>query len=499
MNEARKIDATTPEVPRDVGQEPLRLDRRFLLVTLIAATLLSWPLLAFGRPFYIQDSVAYYKGGQAAVSFVTSRLDESQAATPAGQGSQAAPPPQKVAKQASGVRSVTYSAAAYLLSAPHGRMILLTICQALATAVVMVATLGAFGGLSLRRTIPAMVVVAATSTAALVSHFAVADIFAGLLIGSMLLLAVASSRLSVGIRSVLLALAAFGMTAHGSHLPLTLGLTMIGLGWVLIGRFVGRPSPKWTWAWVVAPLLIGGLTTVAVNRIAFGETSLTSKRYPFALARSVNDGPARWYLQEHCPERRFTICELYPHGLPKGGALEFLWGPDGIVRRATPEQLDRIRKEEADLVLAAGREYAGFELRRLTLNVARQLVLFEPYMSGQNLILDGTGTPKLTNGEPPSPTVVRIINIVTALSAALGALWLAWAFFARRGLRPAIALLFLGILGNAATCILFSAVAHRYQARVVWLIPLYALALGASADGRAAASGRDRRADEGWN
>ena len=483
--------STRPAVSDLNREQPLRLDRRFLLFSLLAALLLSWPLLAFGRPSYIQDSVAYYKGGRAAVSYVLAKLDGPEVAAtgaqPTHESASPEPPPEKAASEAAGVRSITYSVAAYLLSAPRATLVLLAIAQALAAGVVMVATLGAFGGLPARRTTAALIVLAGASTVAPTSFFVIPDIFAGLLIASMVLLTVATSRLSLGVRLLCAAIATFAVTAHASHIPLAAGMTILGLGWVAVRRYSNRPLPQWTWAWVVAPLVIGGLTTLAVNRIGFGESSLTAKRYPFALARSVNDGPARWYLEKRCPELRYTICTLYPHGLPQGGALEFLWGKDGVVELASPAQMDRIRAEEAEIVLAAARNYAGHEARRLTFNVVRQLASFRPYPFESRLILDQTGTPQIAPAPQPNRGILHIISILTAISVAIGAVWLGWAFFEKRSFRPVIALMFLGILGNAVTVVVLSAVAHRYQTRVVWLIPLFALALHGSPPGRRSA------------
>jgi hypothetical protein len=265
------------------------------------------------------------------------------------------------------------------------------------------------------------------------------------------------------------------VTAHASHIVLAGGMTILGIGWVAVNRFRQRPLAPWAWAWIIAPLLIGGLTVVALNRVAFGETSLTSKRYPFTLARSVDDGPGRWYLEKHCAERRYTICTVYPDGLPKGGALEFLWGENGVVNRATPAQLDRIRAEEAEIVLAAAREYAGFELRTHAFNLARQLVNFTPYPFNYRLVPDQSGTPQLVEAPRDDRRILLIVRILVSISVAASTVWLVRVFFKRRALRPVIALMFLGVLGNALTCVLLSAVSARYQARVVWLIPLLAL------------------------
>ena len=467
--------SSRPDASAPSSDQPVRLDRRFLLFSLLAALILSWPLLAFGRPAYIQDSAAYYKGGRAAVSFALAKIDRPEQIAAGAQS--ASSPHVDAAREASGVRSITYSVAAYILSAPRATMVLLALVQALAAGAIMVAALGAFGGLSARGTTVTLLLLSGASTAAVTSFLVVPDIFAGLLIASMILLAAAQPRLSTGVRVMCAAIAAFAMTAHPSHIPLAGGMTMLGLGYVAIGRYFNSPPPRWTWAWVVTPLLVGGLTILALNRVAFGETSLTSKQYPFLLARSVNDGPGRWYLEKNCPELRYTICTLYPNGLPKGGALEFLWGKDGIVERATPAQMDQVRAEEREIVVAAAREYAGYEVRKLSFNIARQMVTFQPYPFEHRLVLDETGTPQLAPAPQTDQALLRVIGLLTAISAALGTAWLGWTFFKERGLRPVIALVFLGILGNAVTCAILSAVSHRYQARVVWLIPLFALAL----------------------
>ena len=487
MNNIQSIAAAAEIVPNAKPQPLVRLNRRFIAFTLLATLLYSWSLLVFGTPSYIQDSAAYYKGGRAAVSYAVERIRGPQdAATnrPVTKraGAPALPPGEAAAKDASGVRSITYSVAAYLLSAPRASLVLLAIVQALAAGAITVVTLGAFGGLPRRRTTAGLVVLACATTVAPVCFLAIPDIFAGLLIASMVLLTAAQSRLTPGVRLVCLGIATFAVTAHGSHIPIAAGMTALGLGWVAIRRFSNEPPPRWAGSWIIAPLIVGGMIVLALNRVAFGETSLAAKRYPFALARSVDDGPARWYLNKHCPERKYAICSVYPQGLPAGGAIEFLWGPEGVTKRATPAELDRIRAEEPKIVLAAARDYPGFEAKTLVIDIGRQLVFFRPYPFEKRMTVDRTGIPRLVPADSSHEQVLLIVQILTAISAATGTVWLAWAFFEKRSLRPVIALIFLGILGNAVTCVALSAVAHRYEARVVWLIPLFALALRGSTE-----------------
>jgi hypothetical protein len=310
----------------------------------------------------------------------------------------------------------------------------------------------------------------------------------------MVLLTVAGNRLSLGVRLLCAGIATFAVTAHASHIPIALGMAGLGIGWIAFKRYHGDPLPKWTWVWVITPLAIGCLTVLAFNRVAFGETSLTSKRFPFALSRSVNDGPGRWFLEKNCPHLKYTICKLYPNGLPKGGALEFLWGKDGVVERATPAQMDQIRAEESEIVLAAAREYSGYEARRLAYNIARQLFRFRPFPFEADLVKDDSSTPQLVWGRHPNQGMIIVMGFLMATSAAIGTAWLGWNFIKKPASRPIVALVYLGILGNALTCTVLAAVAQRYNARVIWLIPLFALALIPAFENR---NSRGRRTIEG--
>ena len=58
----------------ELRDQPVRLTRLLLISGLLIGLLLAWPQLLFGRPGYLGDSAAYYKGGRAAVGFVAEQL-----------------------------------------------------------------------------------------------------------------------------------------------------------------------------------------------------------------------------------------------------------------------------------------------------------------------------------------------------------------------------------------------------------------------------------------
>ena len=126
------------------------LDRRLAVLTLIATLFFVWPLLAYGRPGYIPDSAAYYKGGRAAVTHVLGPVQDSnlnpapaQAASSAVNSTKRIEAPSEAggSTEVRGSRAVAYSLAAYILRAPDPAMWLLAAAQALAAGFLSAVTL----------------------------------------------------------------------------------------------------------------------------------------------------------------------------------------------------------------------------------------------------------------------------------------------------------------------------------------------------------------------
>jgi len=231
--------------------------------------------------------------------------------------------------------------------------------------------------------------------------------------------------------------------------------------------------------WLLAPLALGIAATMVSGFIGFGEVSIAPKRYPLTLARSVEDGPARWYLEQNCASHHYAVCEVLGNDFPTG-ASEFLWGEHGLRYRASPEQMDRIRAEESEIVLRAAQAYPYTQVARNFKNIGRQLLHFG--LAGthfdQPLALDAEGKPYLESLPDPNSWVLNVVEVLSILATLLSAGWVFWSF---RGLldeaRTLLLLVTAGILGNAVICAVFSGVADRYQARVIWVLPTVCLAL----------------------
>jgi len=457
-------------------------DRRLWLSTLVAGLLFLWPLLVYGRPGDFQDSAGYYKGGHAAVSFALEKahLQDSPpvaAATPApaaGPGSNLAEPPAQEPQQIRGARSVAYSIAAYVLGAPRPQMWLLAATQAFTAGFLCAVALLLFGD-GLGTTSGKLFALAVATPVAFTACVIVPDIFAGLVILAITLLATSYRDLSPGVRIATILIGAAGIAFHASHLPVGLGVTALAVLLLLIANRRGNPVATGQWAGVLAPFLIGAALTVALNSVAFGGASLTGKRFPLTLARSIAEGPGKWYLDRNCGHLKYAVCEVYPNGVPSS-VDTFLWGPTGVKERATPEQLERIRAEESEVVLAATRAYPFEEFRRLAFNFGRQLVHFQPGVGlDARIVVGPDGNPVSEYGVPYNPTWVGITGALSigAVIASLALLLFGWRSNSK--MRAMIVLVLFGILLNDAVCVYFSGVTPRYQARVIWLIPLLAL------------------------
>ena len=462
-------------------------DRRLVILTLIAAALFIWPLLAHGRAANIQDSPSYYKAGERAVGFVIDHVPGRSLITHSTSSKgESAKNDNWSPQQTRGARSVTYSVLAYVLGAPNAQMWLLVVAQALATGFVCAVGLLLFDD-RIRASAVKMAVLAVATPVAFAVCFLLPDIFAGLLIFLIALLATAYRRLSPGVRAVSVLMATAAVAFHASHLPIGLGMTVAACGWLLLTKWRGSQVPNAQWAWLIAPFLIGAATTLGTNAVAFGGASLTGKRWPLTLARSAAEGPAKWYLDRNCPHLKYAICEVYPHGVP-GRVDDFLWGKNSISARATPAQLDRIRAEESEVVVAATRAYPFQEIGRVSYQTARQLGHFEPYVGLNFRIVSGPDGAPVSVEAPFNriwSNVVGWLSIASVL-AALALLATRWRTLGV--MRPMICLTLLGVLLNAGVCVYFSGVSARYGARVIWLIPLLALMAIAPAG---------RRSDEG--
>jgi hypothetical protein len=179
------------------------------------------------------------------------------------------------------VRSLIYSVLAYVLRAPGSSLIGLAIAQAGAVAVILsfIRRL-LLPGTRLWTGIAVGAAVSCLTSAAWYAAYVMPDIFAGVTIGGALVLTVFLDRLGTPARILLVVLVAFGVTCTAATCPspcVPWGQEPPRTSGCGAGRQGGswcpwRGSPA-RWCSAVAALF-------ATSFVAFGEASLSPKRYP---------------------------------------------------------------------------------------------------------------------------------------------------------------------------------------------------------------------------
>jgi hypothetical protein len=443
----------------------------------VVAMAMLWPVALRGHPAYFFDTVGYYTGGRAALRAVRDKLD---GLNPQPSAAHAAAAPSQPKKAVVATRAIAYAVFVRLAAGPDNRLIPLVLIQAGVVSTMLLLWLTRVApGLDWRRATFAGVVLAAASSASWFASYAMPDIFLGVaILGFLVLMSPTPPPLGLLAKVFVVLVIGFAFAVHASHMPVLLLVTAFAVAQHL---WLHRRSLRWpdlrAVVWLGAPLVVGAAAVIGSSLFGFSQASLAPKRLPFVLARSIADGPGRWYLERECPTRRYTICELYPV-LPKYQA-QILFGPTGLPSRATPAQMDAIRAEEPEIVAAAARAYPLQQAFIAFKSFGRQMISFGLYDLRFNTHLAfGYGETVRLEVDSKPPTIQRAFLYVIYGGVAASLAYLAWLMRRpRRNEAAMVLLVVITMLSNAAVTGILSAVAHRYQARVVWLLPALAIGL----------------------
>ena len=267
-------------------------------------------------------------------------------------------------------------------------------------------------------------------------------------------------------RGCLGGIAAFAIVAHYGHVPLAAGLFAL----VLIWRAVTRRLTRAVMLAAIVPVLFAPLANLSASSVALDRPSVTPMRLPILLARSIDDGPARWYLEDVCPEADLTFCKVFGDHIPQN-IPQFLWDEGGI-DSITPKQLEGIRDEELTIVLRAFLAYPVQQTTSLLGNAARQLVqVGTGEIRIAHLAPDGTLEGA---GSASADAVVSAFKPITIVGTWAAAVFLAGMWLTGRLSREQteiLAVVILGLVVNAAVFGGLSAPVDRYQSRIIWILP----------------------------
>nr|WP_246524158.1 hypothetical protein [Neoroseomonas eburnea] len=314
------------------------------------------------------------------------------------------------------------------------------------------------------------------------------DVFAALAPLCLLLLGFARDRFSRAEALWLTLLGGFAVAAHLSHLPTALAMVVLV---AVLARGIMAPLR----AAVPIALALGAL--VAANAWAFGRPSLSPHGAVFLLARLQADGPAAATIRAHCPQAGWHLCGS-ARDLPMPSD-HFLWSAESPVNRqrnGTPIAMGgmRLAPEAAAIVGRTVAERPGEVAAAMARNTVEQL--------GMTWVGDTLASTHLAASARRAVAVLpaeelaafdaaaqmrgalpglaepflapHLPVLLLSLPLAVVALLLA----ASRGDRARLGLvagLLLAVVVNAFATGALSGPAARYQARIVWLVPLAAV------------------------
>ena len=303
------------------------------------------------------------------------------------------------------------------------------------------------------------------------------DIFAGLSVLALFILALHGTRISTTEKCCLFAFTAFAAATHSATLGVLLGLCVVG--WLLRPVLRGRMP--------LAGLLQGTLTIVAgavmllaANLALSGQLAWTPGGYGVAFGRMLQDGIVTRYLKEHCHHEQLKLCP-YRNQLP-ATADEFLWGKSMF---DTLGRFEGMNDEMGQIVLRSLAEYPVWQTEAALAASAQQLILVATG-EGTNVWIPHTYgiieryipaqvRPMRAARQQRSQldfTAINKVHVPVALASMLLLVVLFGYGLWRQPLDDLTLLagtISLALLGNAVVCGVISGPHDRYGARLAWV------------------------------
>jgi hypothetical protein len=314
------------------------------------------------------------------------------------------------------------------------------------------------------------------------------DLFGPVLYLAIYLLVFAPETLSRAERRAVVLIAGWSVASHITHLTLAVGLCVLLVAVLAVRRQLthGALRPVGTVAMIA---FVAAAAQVALHTYLYGKPSLNGQRPPFVMARMIADGPGRWYLHRHCPDLHVAIC-AHSHELPDN-VDDFLWSANSIWQRASLAEQERIRSEETPIVLGTLRAYPRQELVVSAEHFWEQFRTFDlsdydpnPWVLAMvDTVLPGARTRYLQTRQAQETLHDEFFSTVQLWTVTASfALIVCLAVFWRQVWTPRLiglaTIIGFVVIANAAVTGVLANVEERYQARVIWLVPLLAVVLG---------------------
>jgi hypothetical protein len=244
----------------------------------------------------------------------------------------------------------------------------------------------------------------------------------------------------------------------------------------------------------VSSVLIAFAGTLAFDKAAERISGEKPIILPVITAHLIDMGPGVRYLRARCGEESWAICAYLPR-LPMSWTQFEGGSPDSIFNLADNATKRRLAAEQATLAL----KVFAFDPVGVTLGFARDAIVQQGLFSLSDLYVPESAMADYRRSFPPavsdsisrsrvygSPAFLTVLSVVIYVTTILALLALAALVLARRRLGAAdpfakpgfptyCGVVVAGVVINGVVTGVVASPLDRYQARVVWLIPMLAL------------------------
>jgi hypothetical protein len=313
------------------------------------------------------------------------------------------------------------------------------------------------------------------------------DIFAGLSVLSLFILAICGDRISGWEKFFLFVFTAFAAATHSATLGVLLGLCAVG--WIA-RPFLRTRIPLSGLVRGSLTIVAGGLMLMSANYALSGKFAWTPGGYGVAFGRMMQDGIVARFLGDHCPRERFKLCP-YRDALP-ATADEFLWGKSVFNSLGRFEGLN---DEMSYIVLHSLADYPAWQAGAALRATAQQLLYVATGEGTNGWIPHTYGIIERYIPSQVAPMraarqqhwdihfeAVNWLHVPVALGS-MGLLvgFLGYSILRRRmdDLTLLAGTVSLALLGNAFICAVISGPHDRYGARMAWLATFVVLMVAA--------------------
>jgi hypothetical protein len=464
-------------------------------MAVVAALLLMGFAFLNGYATFFNDSRSYVRGGAQVVrslthlNIATDWRSRSALGEPSALGGQTTHSPGGAYVTSN--RSVYYGLLAALGDAA-GNFWLTIGVQALSVALLAMLLARRVLGLRPLACLGPVALISAVSTVGPFVSYVMPDIFAGVAILGLTLLAFWDRLLRVD-RVVVVALVVFAALVHPSHIALIGALSAAMFAGALTTRAAGtRLVRAGAIGLACAVAGFGGMQAfdLAVTKIN-GTPPLV---LPHLSAHLTDMGPGTAYLKAHCGgagPAPFTLCR-FTDRLPQKWS-DFMGGsPEGVFVVATPAERAQLSAEQTRFAI---RVFAWDPLG-VTAGLAHDAVSQLARFSLSDFVLTPAVTANFRTAFPPrvwsriassmvarQPRVLTLLSTLSLGSVLISFVGLGWVLHRTWKLERSraadvglsVALVVVGILANGLITGMLASPFDRFQARVIWLAPLVAL------------------------